>query len=248
MTGKAGWIGRNRRSNCRSTGEMEARVSYSECADRIYKNAGNLALLDLVKSKLTGRALDCGCGAGDNARILRSRGWDVDGITISPDEQSKASQVCKTVHLADLELGIPAVISGKYDLVVFSHVLEHLRNPSRALRDVYRVLVPDGVVAVALPNVLNWRYRLRFLLGRFDYEEGGIMDSTHLRFYTFVSGRKLLESNGLRISVATVEGIFPLVRKTGLPLRISAFLDRFVSTYWPGLFGQQLLYIARVSG
>jgi SAM-dependent methyltransferase len=225
---------------------MEGAAGHSECANRIYQNAGNLALLGLISSKLAGHALDCGCGAGDNARILSLRGWEVDGITISPDEQSKASQVCKTVHIADLESGIPPVISGGYDLVIFSHVLEHLRNPSRVLKDVHRVLVPGGIVAVALPNVLSWRYRLRFLLGRFEYEEGGIMDTTHVRFYTFASGRKLLESNGFLISTATVEGIFPLARKIRLPSRIVGLLDRFVGSYGPGLFGWQLLYIASV--
>ncbi len=231
----------------REPGETAGALGHSECANRIYKNAGNLALLDLIASKPAGRALDCGCGAGDNSRILSLRGWDVDGITISPDEHSKASQVCKTVHLADLESGIPPAVSGGYDLVVFSHVLEHLRNPSRVLKDIPRVLGPDGIVAVALPNVLSWRFRLRFLLGQFEYEEGGIMDATHLRFYTFASGRRLLESNGLLISTATVEGVFPLARKIRLPSQIVRVLDSFAGSYWPGLFGWQLLYIASVS-
>ena len=228
------------------SGDTAAAASNSECANRIYENSGNLALLDLIRAKLAGRALDCGCGAGDNARILSNRGWVVDGITISPDEHSKAAQVCKAVHIADLESGLPSAVSGVYDLVIFSHVLEHLRNPSRILNDTHRVLARDGIVAVALPNVLNWRSRLRFLLGRFEYEEGGIMDTTHVRFYTFASGRRLLESNGFLISTATVEGIFPLARKIGLPSRIVRLLDRFASSYWPGLFGWQLLYVASV--
>ena len=224
---------------------MTGAASDRECANRTYQNAGNLALLELINSK-PGRALDCGCGAGDNARILSLRGWEVDGITISPDEQSKASQVCKTVRIADLEAGLPPTISSGYELVIFSHVLEHLRNPTRVLGDAQRVLAPGGIVAVALPNVLTWRYRLRLLLGKFEYEEGGIMDATHVRFYTFASGRRLLESNGFLISTATVEGIFPLARGMRLPSGIVRLLDRFVSNYWPGLFGWQLLYIASV--
>lgn len=228
----------------REPDETAGAAGHSDCANRIYKNSGNLALLELIGSKPAGRALDCGCGAGDNARILSIRGWVVDGITISPDEQSKASQVCKTVLIGDLEGGLPPAVSSVYDLVVFSHVLEHLCNPSRVLNDIHRVLAPDGIVAVALPNVLNWRSRLRFLIGRFEYEEGGIMDNTHLRFYTFASGRRLLESNGFVVSTATVEGIFPLARKIRLPSRILGALDRFAGSYWPGLFGWQLLYIA----
>jgi SAM-dependent methyltransferase len=218
----------------------------TDCADRCYENAGNPQLLDLIDIVIPGRALDCGCGAGDNARILSQRGWQVDGITISPDEQTKASQACETVHIADLESGLPPLIGDGYDLVILSHVLEHLRNPSHVLKDIHRVLVPGGIVAVALPNVLAWRYRLRLLLGRFEYEEGGIMDSTHVRFYTFASGRRLLELNGFLILTATAEGVFPLARKIKLPARIVGFLDRFVSSHWPGLFGWQLLYIASV--
>jgi len=230
----------------RAPDESAGVAGHSECANRIYENSGNLALLELIKSKSAGRALDCGCGAGDNARILSDRGWDVDGITISPDERDKAAQVCKTVLIADLESGLPAAVNGVYDLVVFSHLLEHLRNPSRVLNNVHRVLAPDGIVAVALPNVLNWRSRVRFVLGQFEYEEGGIMDNTHLRFYTFASGRRLLESNGFLVSTATVEGIFPLARKIRLPSRIVGRLDKFAGSYWPGLFGWQLLYIANV--
>jgi SAM-dependent methyltransferase len=227
--------------------DAEVAAGHRGCADRTYQNAGNPALLDLIHAKPSGRALDCGCGAGDNARILSLRGWEVDGITISPDEQSKASKICKRVLIADLESGIPPAIGGGYDLVVFSHMLEHLRNPSRVLGDVTHVLAPGGIVAVALPNVLSWRHRLQFLLGRFEYEEGGIMDSTHLRFYTFASGRRLLESNGLIVSTATVEGIFPLARKVKLPSRVVGLLDRFASTWLPGLLGWQLLYIASVA-
>jgi SAM-dependent methyltransferase len=226
---------------------MDSAAGHSECATRTYQNNGNLALLELIGSKRAGRALDCGCGAGDNARILATRGWEVDGITISPDERYKASEVCKTVHIADLEVGIPATVCGDYDLIVFSHVLEHLRAPARVLNDAHRVLAPDGIIAVALPNVLSWRHRLSFLIGRFEYEQGGIMDDTHLRFYTFASGRRLLESNGFRISTATVEGSFPLLRKMRLPSQLVAHADRFATNNWPGLFGWQLLYIASVN-
>jgi SAM-dependent methyltransferase len=230
----------------RAPDETAGVAGHSYCANRIYKNSGNLALLELTESKPTGRALDCGCGAGDNARILSERGWDVDGITISRDEQYKAAKVCKTVLVADLETGLPAAVSGVYDLVVFSHVLEHLRNPSLVLNEIHRVLAPDGIVAVALPNVLNWRSRMRFLRGQFEYEEGGIMDNTHLRFYTFASGRRLLEANGFLVSTATVEGIFPLLGKMRLPSKLVALADRFATSNWPGLFGWQLLYVARV--
>jgi SAM-dependent methyltransferase len=68
----------------------------------LYKNQGNSELLDLLSSS-PGRILDCGCGAGDNARILSDRGWCVTGVTIDPREKEAARQFCEVVYIADLE-------------------------------------------------------------------------------------------------------------------------------------------------
>ena len=75
-------------------------------ADRVYDNAGNPALLALAPAS-PGRALDCGCGAGANARLLRERGWEVTGITLSARERDLASRHCVRVVLADLEQALP---------------------------------------------------------------------------------------------------------------------------------------------
>ena len=72
----------------------------------VYKNPGNVGLLRLLSSP-PGRVLDCGCGAGDNARLLSGRGWRVTGVTIDPQEQEAARQFCEAVYLADLENGLP---------------------------------------------------------------------------------------------------------------------------------------------
>jgi SAM-dependent methyltransferase len=128
-------------------------------------------------------------------------------------------------------------------LIIFSHVLEHLRNPSRVLQDAKRVLAPGGYVAVALPNVLTWRVRLQFLAGRFDYQDGGIMDDTHLRFYTFETGKRLLETNGFHVSEAIADGSFPCRYLRRLMPGAARYVDRCACALWPGLFGWQLLYI-----
>jgi methionine biosynthesis protein MetW len=221
-------------------------VSSSDCSERIYKNAGNQELLKLVSGLPPGRVLDCGCGAGDNARALSSSGWDVVGITISSREKEEASRFCSSVYLHNLELGLPADVNGNFDLVVFSHVLEHIRNPSKILQDVRKVMASGGRMAVALPNVLYWRYRLQFLLGRFEYEETGIMDSTHVHFYTFESGKKLLETNGFRVIESTVEGSFPLRPLRNILPDAAHSIDRLACRLWPGCYGLQLLYVAEL--
>lgn len=221
-------------------------MTRSDCSERVYENAGNQELLKLVSRLPPGRVLDCGCGAGDNARAFASRGWEVVGITVSPGEKSKASRFCTHVHLHDLESGLPPDVSGVFDLIVFSHLIEHLRNPSRILQDAHKVLAVGGHIAVALPNVLYWRYRLQFVVGRFEYEEGGIMDNTHVHFYTFQSGKRLLETHGFQLIESTVEGSFPLRPLRRIMPGAARSLDRLACRLWPGCFGYQLLYVAKL--
>jgi len=224
---------------------MEAMIG-SDCAELVYVNAGNRELLKLVERLPPGRALDCGCGAGGNARVLASCGWEVVGITISPGETSEAARFCTHVYLHDLESGLPPDITGVFDLVVFSHSLEHIRNPGRVLHDARTVLAAGGHIAVALPNILYWRYRLQFAAGRFEYEDGGIMDNTHVHFYTFQSGARLLKENGFQLIESTVEGSFPLRPLRRILPRAAGYLDRLACKLWPGCFGYQLLYIAKL--
>lgn len=214
-------------------------------AEKIYRNAGNLPLLDLLPTE-AGRVLDCGCGAGDNARILRSRGWCVTGITLSIEEQRLASEHCERVLVADLEQPLPEAVGGGYDAIVLSHVLEHLVAPEQLLSRLRALLSPRGVVVVALPNVLFYPIRLRALLGRFEYTRDGIMDATHLRFYTFESGLALLRANGLEVVTALAEGGFPLWKlRRSLPAPLVARIDQEACRRSPGLFGRQSLYLAR---
>jgi len=200
--------------------------------------------LDILP-KTPGRALDCGCGTGDNAGILKERGWSVTGITVNPEEQRIASAHCNEVHLADLNEGIPETVGSGFDLILFSHVLEHLVSPEKLLVESRKLLALNGQIAVALPNVLFYLYRLRFLLGKFDYETGGTMDDTHLRFYTYTTGMRLLESSGYRLERAEADGVFPLWKlRNILPASFVRSLNRFATGRWPGLFGCQSLYIA----
>jgi SAM-dependent methyltransferase len=217
-----------------------------DCRERIYEGS-NRALLQVTAPFQAGAALDCGCGTGGNARALRQMGWRVTGITVSPRELEMASECCEAVRLGDLNSGIPQEVSGPFDLVVFSHVLEHLLHPDVALRDAHRLLSPHGRIVVALPNVLYWRVRMKFLLGEFRYEPTGIMDETHVRFYTFHSGMELLRSNGFEIVSSIGDGDLPLPFLRRLLPGVGRFLDPLASRLAPGLFGSQILYVARIA-
>jgi SAM-dependent methyltransferase len=211
----------------------------------IYKNDGNMGLLDLLPSS-PGAILDCGCGAGDNARILRGRGWRVTGVTIDPQEQKVAEPFCEVVHIGDLERGLPAEIDGTFDAILASHVLEHLAAPERLLDDIRARLSHSGVLVVALPNIAHYRQRLSFLRGHFDYTEAGQLDHTHLRFYTYSTAIQLLERSGYEVTSMVVEGTLPWWKARGLiPANIVIRVDRWAASRMPNLLGYQTLMLAR---
>lgn len=214
-------------------------------SELIYKNGGNTRLLNMLKST-PGRILDVGCGAGDNAALLADRGWRVTGLTIDPREREAALPYCDAIHLGNLEEGLPRTVAGSFDVVLMSHVLEHLANPSALLADVRERLDENGVIAVALPNVLNYRQRFRFLMGNFAYTETGMLDRTHLRFYTYTTGRTLLEDHGFDVVAAAADGSLPLWRLRNLvPPKASRKLNEWVLKFQPGLFAYQSLFLAR---
>lgn len=217
----------------------------SEAERLVYKNSGNLGLLNLLPTA-PGRILDCGCGAGDNARILKDRGWEVTAVTIDPGEKKAAAKFCESVHLGNLEGGLPPAVGGGYDAVVASHVLEHLANPDLLLHDVQKSLNPDGVLAVALPNIAHYSQRIAFMRGEFNYTETGQLDRTHLRFYTYWTAIELLDRNGYRLIASAAEGSLPWWRsRRVLPEILTETINRWAISRRPNLFGHQSLLLAQ---
>ncbi len=215
--------------------------------EKVYQyRKGNPYVISLVPKEAK-YVLDIGCGAGDNAEILKEKGYIIDGITISEDEREAAQKVMRTVFVHNVENGIPQGLTGKYDVIILSHVLEHICYPQTLLKDIQRILNPGGFLIIALPNLMHFRSRWQLMKGNFEYQEYGIWDYTHFRWYTYKSGKKLLENAGYRVELADVSGEIPFEPrlKKVIPQGARSGLYKLLKKVSPGLFGFQLLYLAR---
>ena len=216
-----------------------------ESKQKIYSNKGNTDVLQLVPPSAK-EILDIGCGDGSNARLLIKQNCIVDGITISETERAEAKKVMRNVHVHNAETGLPFEGENLYDVVICSHVLEHICYPSKLMEDINRVLKVGGVVIIALPNLMHYRSRLKLMVGNFNYQEAGIWDYTHFRWYTFATAQDLLRQHGFTIDVATVTGELPLnsLFKKIFPGKIRRGIYSLLLKISKGLFGYQLLYRA----
>jgi len=145
------------------------------------------------------RVLDVGCGIGGLGQLLRDvRGAEVIGIEPHPARAEAARLRGLTVHTGLLDAPLLANL-GQFDVILFADVLEHLVAPEEMLRLAATGLRPDGTVIASTPNVAHWTVRLSLLAGNFDYAPIGIMDATHLRWFTVKTIDQLFESAGFQI-------------------------------------------------
>ena len=146
------------------------------------------------------RVLDVGCAGGRVARLLRDKACRVVGVEVDDERATLAKETCDEVIVGDVEdPAVMARIPGGFHAIICSDVLEHMREPARVLRGLRDKLAPGGRLYASIPNLLMWRVRWRLLRGRFRYEETGVFDETHLRFYSYDSARALCRDAGWRI-------------------------------------------------
>ena len=216
-------------------------------AAKVYSyKKGNPYVIGLVpeKAKLI---LDIGCGAGDTGEILTGQGYVVDGITLSEEEKQVAGKVLRNVYVHNVEQGLPNTMTDKYDVIILSHVLEHICYPQRLLKDVRERLSPEGILIIALPNLMHYNSRWKLTMGNFKYQEYGIWDYTHFRWYTFRSAQEMLKENNYTVEKADVSGWIPFEHRLKYitPAGVRNGLFKVLKKISPGLFGFQLLYVAR---
>lgn len=181
---------------------------YQYCGD---PHSVHSKIIKYVGSKK--KVLDVGCNKGYLCKEFKNNGCFTVGIEADAESGNFARQFCDNVIVSDVEqikqLPYP---ENYFDVMVFADVLEHLKDPSAVLQWLKKYLSPKGLIIVSFPNVARVDIRLKLLFGKFNYEDAGIMDKTHLRFYTFASAKKLLESCGYRVLSIDYTGLCSKIR------------------------------------
>ncbi len=231
----------------------------------------NWGLLRLWGKRRGLRVLDVGCGFAATSEYIQKRGNDVTGIESSAEACAVGAKRISRMIQADL---VTAPLEGlQFDVIIFADVLEHVPWPVGVLRRYLDTLAPNGSVIVSLPNVGLWSVRFAHLFGRWDYEETGVLDRTHLRFFTRKSAKWLLGQAGL-VPVKTVYNpglvrpFVPLAKKLlargagdaagpqapdallksrpyQLYLKTAYPIERAVTALWPGMLAFQMIYEAK---
>ena len=157
-----------------------------------FKYSSHYWILKILKSEKDRlKILDVGTASGYLGKILRASGHSVFGIENDALIAEKAKCFYDSFQLADLET-YEFPYRGEFDYILFADVLEHLRDPAAVLRKCLPALKESGKLIISVPNVANLVVRLSLLFGRFDYMDRGILDRTHLRFFTLRSLDKML--------------------------------------------------------
>ena len=145
--------------------------------------------------------LDIGCGEGRlGEAIKRRQAATVVGVEYEPEAARAVESRLDTVHVGDVESDAIAFEPGSFDCVVCADVLEHLRDPLALLRRIREWLAPGGTLVTSLPNVRHHSVVRSLLAGNWTYESAGLLDDTHLRFFTRREIEKALFRTGFGIT------------------------------------------------
>ena len=172
-------------------------------------DSSHAATLDIVGYNK--RVLEVGCATGYFTKALKDRGCQVVGIEMDPDAAAIAEKWAERVVVGDLDTGTlwQELEGEQFDAITFGDVLEHLRDPLAAIRAAVRVLRASGIVAISVPNIADGDVRMALLQGEFPYHETGLLDRTHIQFFTKRNLENLVKEAGL-IPIETRRVVKPL--------------------------------------
>ena len=155
--------------------------------------------------------LEVGCATGYFTKALVDRGCKVVGLELDPEAAKLAESFAERVVVGDADTRDiwEDIDDETFDVITFGDVLEHLKDPLSVLRVAKRKLKPTGFIVTSLPNVAHGDVRLSLLHGEFHYRELGLLDRTHLRFFTLETIHEMMRDAGL-VVIETERVIMPM--------------------------------------
>src|SRR3954452_8760361 len=215
-----------------------------------FEGSSHRILIDLIRryARKGGTLIDLGAAGGELGAAVRDQFERTIGFEYNGDCIADLREHFDAAVISDLEK-VKHLPHGA-DAIVAADVIEHLRDASSLLRLIHRALAKNGRLFISVPNIANITVRLGLLFGVFEYRDRGILDNTHLRFYTLRTIRRDVEAAGFRV-LATRGSSVPLRliigRFTPEPiLRIGEKILTLITRVWRSLFAYQIILVAEV--
>ena len=213
-----------------------------------FEGSSHRILIDLIDryAHKGGTLIDLGAAGGELGAAVRSRFSHTIGFEYNADCIADLREHFDAAVISDLEK-VKHLPTGA-DAIVAADVIEHLRDAPALLKLIRAALAPNGRLFISVPNIANITVRLGLLFGVFEYRDRGILDNTHLRFYTLRTIRREIESAGFRV-IATRGSSVPLRliigRFTPDPLlRVGETILTMITRVWRSLFAYQIILVA----
>ena len=185
------------------------------------------------------RVLEIGCANGFMGNyLIKNKKCSVFGVEMDKEVAEKAKERGLVVITGDIEKEETLnklKKEEKFQVILCTSVIEHLKDPGKALRNWRSFLSNEGLLIVSTPNIGHFSARIEILLGNFPSHDYGIFDENHLHFFTLKSFQRLIKKNGFNLEHL---GIDPI--GGGWPK-----ISRFLSLFFPGLFAYQIIIKAK---
>lgn len=220
---------------------MKIKYDYKEFNPRNL-DPENIDRLAVEKVPNNTRVLDVGCATGFMGDyLIKEKKCYVYGFEKSKSEAEVAKNKLTQIMLGDIEEEASAekilnsVQSKKFDVILATSVIEHLKDASLFLRNCKKLLKPKGIIIASTPNIAHWTMRKSLLGGNFDYTEYGTLDNTHLHLFTIKTFRQLFEENKYTVKELLIDSV-----GGGYPK-----ISRLLAKLFPAIFAYQILIVAQ---
>lgn len=235
----------------KSMGFFASRVLSPEYRVKYDEHSSHGKIRRVLETTQPGKIFDVGCANGELSEFATSIGHQVTATDVNyPPKHLEKTKFIQS----DLDKGVPTAVVDKFDLVICADVLEHLRSPDTLLHDLLKNLEDSGKIVASIPNFGHWYPRIRVLFGKFDYDSRGILDQTHLRFFTKKSFIRMANTAGYDVTSVSHTGIPFEIMLRGAPkrkfgwsglLKFLALIDRSLCRLRSTLFAYQFIFELR---